>query len=330
MLVDEARVKVVAGKGGDGLVSFRREKFIPRGGPDGGDGGDGGNIVLKVSNEVHGLEIFRSQKFFKAQDGGNGMKQKKTGRDGKDLILPVPAGTVVYEVLGKKRYQIADLKKIGQEFVLARGGQGGFGNYHFATSIKQAPNWSKPGLPGEEKELEFELRLIADVGLVGLPNVGKSTLLSVVSAAKPKIAAYPFTTLEPELGIAAYKDKRLVIADIPGLIEGAAAGKGLGDAFLKHIQRTKLIVHLISGETGWVSKDYETIRAELKAFDASLATKPEIPVLTKIDTMSDYEVEKYKNELKKVSGKEPILVSAVTHQGLDKLLDEIVKAINLD
>lgn len=325
MLIDEAKINVEAGKGGNGLVSFRREKFVPKGGPDGGDGGRGGDVIFKVSRNPHGFELFRNNKYFKAEDGQNGMRQKMKGKDGQDLVLEVPPGTLVKEIVAKRSFEIADLKQDGECFVVSKGGLGGFGNQHFATSIKQAPEWSKPGLFGEKKELELELQLIADVALIGLPNAGKSTLLSVISAAKPKIADYPFTTLEPELGIAKHKGQRIVIADVPGLIEGASKGKGLGDAFLRHIRRTKLLVHLVSGESEWISKDYKTIRQELKKFDQKLYHKPEIVVLTKIDIMSDYEKDKYKEELAAASGQNPILLSAVTHEGVERLLDTLLQ-----
>jgi GTP-binding protein len=328
MLIDEAKILVIAGKGGDGLVSFHREKFVPRGGPDGGDGGKGGDVILVVSEEAHGLEEFRRKKVFKAEDGQNGMRNKKTGRDGQDLLLNVPPGTVVYEVLGNRRFFLKDLKKANERYLLARGGKGGLGNYHFATSVRQAPNFAGKGEEGERKEIELELRLIADVGLIGLPNVGKSSLLAVISAAKPKIANYPFTTLSPELGVVTHKGRRFVVADIPGLIKGAALGKGLGDDFLKHVRRTHILLHLLSVESNDLLKDYQVIRQELSAFDPGLLQKEEVVVLNKIDILEESKKVKLLSDLKKALPQRKVFaISTITREGIEKLLDELIKRL---
>jgi len=328
MLIDEAKISVVAGRGGDGLVSFRREKYVPRGGPDGGDGGKGGDVILVVSEEAHGLEEFRRKKIFKAEDGQDGMRNKKTGRDGRDLVLKVPPGTVVYEILGNRRFFLRDLKATRESYLLARGGRGGFGNYHFATAVRQAPAFARKGEEGEKREIELELRLIADVGLLGLPNVGKSSLLAVISAAKPKIASYPFTTLAPELGVVTHKGRRFVVADIPGLIKGAALGKGLGDDFLKHIRRTRILIHLLSAENEDLLKGYQTIRQELSAFDPGLLEREEIVVLNKIDILEEVRLRKLLLDLQKALPQRKIFaVSTVTKAGIEKLLDEIVRSL---
>jgi len=328
MLIDEAKISVVAGRGGDGLVSFRREKYVPRGGPDGGDGGKGGDVILMVSEEAHGLEEFRRKKIFKAEDGQDGMRNKKTGRDGRDLVLKVPPGTVVYEILGNRRFFLRDLKATRESYLLARGGRGGFGNYHFATAVRQAPAFARKGEEGEKREIELELRLIADVGLLGLPNVGKSSLLAVISAAKPKIASYPFTTLAPELGVVTHKGRRFVVADIPGLIKGAALGKGLGDDFLKHIRRTRILIHLLSAENEDLLKGYQTIRQELSAFDPGLLEREEIVVLNKIDILEEVRLRKLLLDLQKALPQRKIFaVSTVTKVGIEKLLDEIVRSL---
>lgn len=328
MLIDEAKISVVAGRGGDGLVSFRREKYVPRGGPDGGDGGKGGDVILMVSEEAHGLEEFRRKKIFKAEDGQDGMRNKKTGRDGRDLVLKVPPGTVVYEILGNRRFFLRDLKATRESYLLARGGRGGFGNYHFATAVRQAPAFARKGEEGEKREIELELRLIADVGLLGLPNVGKSSLLAVISAAKPKIASYPFTTLAPELGVVTHKGRRFVVADIPGLIKGAALGKGLGDDFLKHIRRTRILIHLLSAENEDLLKGYQTIRQELSAFDPGLLEREEIVVLNKIDILEEVRLRKLLLDLQKALPQRKIFaVSTVTKAGIEKLLDEIVRSL---
>jgi len=282
MFIDEAVIHVMSGKGGDGAVHFRREKYVPFGGPDGGDGGRGGDVILEVKPTLNTLSAFRHQTRFHAQDGKNGAKQNMTGRSGADLLIPVPPGTIVFrqadgEVLG-------DLVDPGQRLVIASGGRGGRGNTHFATARNQAPRIGERGEPGQELTLRLELKLIADIGIVGVPNAGKSTFLSAVTNAKPKIAPYPFTTLEPNLGVAELdEDTSLVLADIPGLIEGAHHGLGLGHDFLRHIQRTRVLIHLLDGLSEDPLSDFAQINSELALFDPELAEKPQVAALNKID-----------------------------------------------
>ena len=282
MFLDEARIRVTAGKGGDGVVHFRREKYVPRGGPDGGDGGRGGHVVLRVRPTMHALTWYRGKSRFDAEAGRNGASSNKSGRQGKDLVLPVPPGTLVRtdgdgEVL-------ADLTEDGDEVLVARGGRGGRGNARFATSRRQTPRLAERGEPGQERHLYLELRLLADIGIIGAPNAGKSTLLAALTNARPKIADYPFTTLHPNLGVASAPDGRLlVLADIPGLIEGAHQGAGLGDSFLRHIRRTRVLVHLLDGLSADPIGDMDRVNRELKAFDALLAAKPQVVVVNKID-----------------------------------------------
>ena len=314
MIIDEAKISLSAGRGGDGIVSFRKEKFVQRGGPDGGDGGNGGSIIVKADPHISDLSKYNAKKDFKAEHGQNGMPKKMKGKAGEDLILSVPLGTQVFD---KKGRLLLDALKSKEILVLAKGGNGGWGNIHFATSIKQAPEWSKEGLAGETQEILLELKTIADVGLVGLPNAGKSTLLSVITNAKPKIADYPFTTLEPNLGAIKTKDKTVIIADIPGLIEGAAKGKGLGVKFLKHIERTKSLVHMIDAMSDDVVKDYKTIRAELGQFSKKLIKKDEIVVLNKVDVLNENEVLDRIKQLKKIKVT-PLVISAATSEGIDK------------
>lgn len=337
MFIDEAQIYIKAGKGGDGAVSFRREKFIPKGGPDGGDGGSGGDIIIKTDNQGHGLALFNREKNFKAENGQNGMGQKKTGKGGQDLILKAPAGTQIYDTKGKLLF---DLVNEGEEIILAKGGNGGWGNQHFASSIKQAPKWSKQGLKGESMKINLILKSIADVGLIGLPNAGKSTLLSVLSNAHPKIADYPFTTLEPNLGIIKNIERNIILADIPGLIAGASQGLGLGDKFLRHVERTTILVHLIDANSDDVVRDYKIIRKELKAFSTALEQKKEIVVLNKIDSMPEKDLKDKIKALKKIiptlrSGLRhkivgevtPFLISAATHKNIEKLIEKIEKNI---
>ena len=281
MLVDEARIYVASGKGGDGMVSFRREKFVPRGGPSGGNGGRGGDVILRAQSSLNTLTYFRKNVHFKAGAGARGGSGNKTGADADPLIVTVPAGTMARDAATGGL--IADLTADGAQVIVARGGRGGKGNAHFKTSANQTPRMAEKGEPGSERWLTLELRLIADVGLVGLPNAGKSTLLSVVSNAKPKIADYPFTTLEPSLGTVVYDNIDLVFADIPGLIEGAHLGVGLGHAFLRHVQRTRMILHIIDGSADDAIADYNQIRAELALYDEKLAQRPEIVVINKLD-----------------------------------------------
>lgn len=350
MLVDEAKIKIQSGKGGDGHVSFRREKYVPRGGPDGGDGGNGGDVWIEVSPHTHGLEDYRVQKLWRAEDGAPGGPKQLHGKTAEDLILQVPPGTVIWECPPKEpKRRLSDLVKAGEKVRVAVGGNGGWGNQHFATSIKQAPDWAKPGMPGEEKELLLEWQLMADVGLIGLPNAGKSTLLSVISNARPKIANYPFTTLEPELGVAEIHGHSFVVADIPGLTRGASEGKGLGDAFLRHVKRTKTLVHLVSAEVEDPAAAYQTIRAELAAFDRSsptngrhpeklprgsfegsrngLVDRPEIVALSKSEILPEAEIASKQAALAAEAGQDVFLLSAATGRGVKELLEAILNQL---
>lgn len=282
MFVDEVVIHVRAGKGGDGIVHFRREKYVPRGGPDGGDGGRGGDVVLEVDNHVNTLMDYRHRKSFRAEDGKRGGGNNQTGASGENLVLKVPPGTMVYDE--ESGELLADLTPENRSTVICRGGRGGRGNARFKNSRNKTPRIAEKGEPPEEKTIRLELKLIADIGIVGVPNAGKSTLLSVVSNAKPKIAAYPFTTLAPNLGVVELDpDNRLVLADIPGLIEGAHQGDGLGHEFLKHIQRTKVLIHLLNGISPEPILDFAQINSELALFDPDLAEKPQIVVLNKMD-----------------------------------------------
>ncbi len=293
MFVDEVDIHIKAGDGGRGSLSFRREKFVPKGGPDGGNGGAGGSVFIVADPHRNTLVHFRFNPDYKAQRGGNGAGALRTGRGGRDLEIPVPVGTLVFKIdpeTGEKQ-QAADLTVVGQRVLLAQGGRGGLGNAHFATSTNRAPRKVQPGEPGQKFELHLKLKLLADVGLVGYPNAGKSTLISVVSAAKPKIAAYPFTTLTPNLGVVALSgDRDFVVADVPGLIEGAHEGHGLGHQFLRHIERTKVIIHLVdvSGASGRDPvKDFDTIRRELELYNPELLKKPHLVAANKIDAVDD-------------------------------------------
>lgn len=320
MFVDKVAISAKAGKGGDGIVSFRHEKFIDKGGPDGGDGGKGGDIIFLATYDQNTLAQFRFNKLVQAEPGTNGSKRNKRGKSGKDLIVKVPVGTVVFNEQG---VQVADLNTNNQEQVIAKGGKGGFGNAHFVSSRRQAPKIAELGEIGEEFDLTLELKMIADVGIVGLPNAGKSTLLSVVSSAKPEIANYPFTTLKPNLGVVDIdKSTSLVFADIPGLIEGASQGKGLGDDFLRHIERTNIILHLIDAYSNDVAKDFKTINSELKAYKADLSKKPQIIALTKIEGL-DEEIVNYQIDLLKKSvnkNSKIIAISAQAGIGVKELL----------
>jgi GTP-binding protein len=282
MFIDQAKIQVRAGKGGDGVVHFRREKYVPRGGPDGGDGGKGGDVILEVVPTLNTLSSFRHQARYQAEDGANGAKQKMSGRSGTDLIVPVPPGTVVID--DDSQEVLGDLVAAEQRLVVAHGGRGGRGNVHFANAVRQAPRIAERGEPPEERNLRLELKLIADIGIVGVPNAGKSTFLAAVSNAKPKIAPYPFTTLEPNLGVANLDEETsLVLADIPGLIEGAHQGVGLGHDFLRHIQRTRVLIHLLDGLAADPVLDLAQINSELALFDPDLANKPQVVALNKID-----------------------------------------------
>jgi GTPase len=318
--VDTVTVRVLAGAGGDGKLSFRREKFIAMGGPNGGDGGDGGDVVLLASRNQNTLTAFRYQKELRAEPGQPGGKSNKHGRSGKDLIVAVPVGTIATNAEGKI---VADLVQDGQKAVLAHGGHGGFGNAHFVSSRRQAPKFAEKGEPGEQLDLKLELKMIADVGLVGLPNAGKSTLLSKLSNARPEIADYPFTTLTPNLGVVDIdKSFSALFADIPGLIEGASAGKGLGHDFLRHIERTTVILHLIDAYTEDVAAVYQAIRAELKAYQPSLVKRPEIIVLTKVEGLDSEIVDDLITQLKKVASRGTLIfaISSQSGHGLSSLL----------
>ena len=326
MFVDTAKVKLQAGKGGDGAVSFRHEIYIPKGGPDGGDGGKGGSIIFKADKDTNTLLDFRFNPEWKAEDGKNGSGTRSAGRAGKDLIIEVPIGTVVK----KDGKIIADLTRDQEEAVIAKGGDGGFGNAHFKSSTRQTPIIHEVGEPGEAFEAELELKLLADVGLVGLPNAGKSTFLSVVTNAKPEIANYPFTTLTPNLGVATVNRRDILIADIPGLIEGASEGKGLGHAFLRHVDRTAVLLHLIDVYNDDAGEAYETIRHELDKY-SDLKDRPEIVALTKCEGLDE---EIVKMQMQSILAKNPdakiYAISSSAHQGIDELLyalkDEIEKA----
>jgi GTP-binding protein len=282
MFIDQVEIHVKSGKGGDGMVHFHREKFVPRGGPDGGDGGKGGDVIFEVKPTLNTLSSFRQNQKFRAEDGVKGGPSQMTGRNGKDLVISVPPGTVMFDAATGE--PIGDLTEPGQTLVVLKGGRGGRGNQHFATSRNQVPRTAEKGEPAQEKRIRLELRLIADIGLIGVPNAGKSTLLSVLTNARPKIAPYPFTTLEPNLGVANVDDNTtVVLADIPGLIEGASQGAGLGHDFLRHIQRTRVLIHLLDGLSEDPVADYSQINSELSLFDANLARKPQVVALNKID-----------------------------------------------
>src|SRR5688500_10772221 len=326
MFVDEVDILVEAGHGGAGCMSFRREKFIPRGGPDGGDGGKGGSVYAVASPHINTLVSFRFNREFHARRGGHGEGSNRTGKDAPDIELEVPVGTLIYqksEDPSDPPVQIGDLVEAGQRVLLAKGGIGGRGNARFVSSTNRAPRRCEPGMPGETKQLQLHLKLLADVGLVGFPNAGKSTLISRISAARPKIADYPFTTLIPNLGVVSMSGNRsFVVADVPGLIEGAHEGKGLGDRFLKHLDRTKVLVHLVdvSGETGRDPiEDFETIRRELAAFSADLAAKPQIVAATKMDAMDDPDLVEALAQHVKALDLQVLRISAVTGEGLPEV-----------
>lgn len=327
MFVDVAQVKVRAGNGGNGVVSFRREKFIDKGGPDGGDGGKGGDIVLLASRNQNTLTNFRYQKELKAADGNAGSKRRKHGRNGQDLIVMLPVGTTVLSEDGEV---LVDLTHDNQRFVIAHGGKGGFGNAHFVSSTRQVPRVAEKGEPGDGLTVKLELKMIADVGLVGLPNAGKSTLLSVISNARPEIANYPFTTLTPNLGVVDVDEQTsLLFADIPGLIEGASEGKGLGDDFLRHVERTRVLLHLIDAYQDDIAQAYKTIQGELSAYKIDLSARPQIVVLTKIDGLDNEIVADRLKILKKMVPKNNGLfaISAQSKAGLKELLFAVKQTV---
>ena len=323
--LDQAKVYIRSGNGGAGSVSFRREKFLEFGGPDGGDGGRGGDVWAIAVDGLNTLIDYRYQQHFKAKTGMHGMGRNMTGAKGADSILKVPVGTQIFEE--DNETLICDLTEIGQKFRLAKGGNGGFGNLHFTTSTNRAPRRANPGLEGEERTIWLRLKLIADGGLVGLPNAGKSTFLAAVTAAKPKIADYPFTTLHPNLGVARIDAREFVLADIPGLIEGAHEGIGIGDRFLGHVERCRVLLHLVSAQEDDVAKAYTTIRGELEAYGHGLSDKPEIVALSQVDILDDKTKAQKIKELEKASGQSVIAFSAVSHQGLDNTLRAVAKVI---
>ena len=326
--LDQAKIYIRSGDGGAGSVSFRREKFIEFGGPDGGDGGRGGSIWVEAVNGLNTLIDYRYQQHFKAATGTHGMGRNRTGANSDDVVLKVPAGTQVFEE--DNETMICDLTHFGQRFKLAQGGNGGFGNARFKSSTNQAPSHANPGLEGIERTIWLRLKLIADAGLVGLPNAGKSTFLASVTAARPKIANYPFTTLHPNLGVASVNGREFVIADIPGLIEGAHEGVGLGDRFLGHVERNRVLLHLVSAQEEDVAKAYKTVRKELKAYSKMLADKLEIVALSQVDTVDEETRDAKLAALKKAAKKTPLALSAVSRQGLDTALFKLAQAIEND
>ncbi len=323
--LDLAKIYVKAGDGGDGCIGFRREKFIEFGGPDGGDGGRGGDVLIECSPNLNTLIDYRYQQHFKAERGANGMGQNRAGANGHDMIIRVPPGT---EVLTEDEETVlADLTKVGDRVRIAKGGNGGFGNAHFKSATNQAPRHANPGLPGEELTIWLRLKLIADAGLVGLPNAGKSTFLAAVSAAKPKIADYPFTTLHPNLGVVRAGSVDFVLADIPGLIEGAHEGAGLGDRFLGHVERCRVLLHLVDATQDDVAGAYQTVRGELNAYSPELAKKEEIVALSKCDALTDDILAEKSEALKKAAKKKPIVISAVSGLGMKEALFGLTKEI---
>jgi GTP-binding protein len=316
---------VTSGNGGAGAVSFRREKFIEFGGPDGGDGGRGGDVIVECVQGLNTLIDYRYQQHFKAKSGGHGMGKNRSGANGKDVVLKVPVGTQVLDESGEE--VLADLTEVGQRITLLEGGNGGFGNAHFKSSTNRSPQRANPGLPGEERTIRLRLKLIADAGLVGLPNAGKSTFLAAVSAAKPKIADYPFTTLHPQLGVVRVDQREFVIADIPGLIEGAHEGAGLGDRFLGHVERTGALLHLVDATGEDAGKAWKTVRQELEAYGHDLADKPEIVALSKIDALTPEIIAEQKKRLKRASKKEPLLLSSHSGEGVEDALRALLKLI---
>jgi len=324
--LDEAKVYIASGAGGNGCVSFRREKFIEFGGPNGGDGGSGGDVVVEAVTGLNTLIDYRYQQHFKAQRGGNGMGKDRAGANGKDVVLKVPVGTQVYE--DDSETLLADLTEVGQRVTIAEGGNGGFGNAHFKSSTNRAPRHANPGQPGEEHTIRLRLKLIADAGLIGLPNAGKSTFLAAVSAAKPKIADYPFTTLHPQLGVVEVDGREFVLADLPGLIEGAHEGTGLGDRFLGHTERCRVLLHLIDGTSDDAGEAYKIVRGELEAYGHGLTDKPEIVALSKSDALTKDAIKTQAGRLKKACKKTPLVLSAQSGDGVQEALRALLKIID--
>jgi GTP-binding protein len=324
--LDEAKVYIRSGDGGNGCMSFRREKFIEFGGPNGGDGGRGGDVVVVAVEGLNTLIDYRYQQHHTAQNGRPGMGKDRHGASGADMVIKVPVGTQIYEEDGETL--LADLTAVGQQAVLAKGGNGGFGNAHFKSSTNRAPRHANPGQPGEERTIRLRLKLIADAGIVGLPNAGKSTFLAAVSAARPKIADYPFTTLHPQLGVVGIDGREFVLADIPGLIEGAHEGSGLGDRFLGHVERCRVILHLVDGTGEHAGKAYETVRTELEAYGGGLAGKAEVVALNKADALTPETLKQQVARLKRAAGRAPLVISAATGAGVPEVLRALIKVID--
>jgi GTPase len=323
--LDEAKVYIRSGDGGNGCVSFRREKFIEFGGPNGGDGGKGGDVIAVAVDGLNTLIDYRYQQHFTAKNGGGGMGKDRHGANGTDAVLKVPVGTQIYEEDGETL--LADFTEVGERIALAHGGNGGFGNAHFKSSTNRAPRHANPGQPGTEMTIRLRLKLIADAGIVGLPNAGKSTFLAAVSAAKPKIADYPFTTLHPQLGVVNADGREFVLADIPGLIEGAHEGIGLGDRFLGHVERCRVLLHLIDGTGEDAGEAYKTVRTELEAYGHELVDKPEIVALNKADALSADDIKKQIARLKRAAKKTPLVISAVSGEGVQEVLRALLNVI---
>jgi GTP-binding protein len=324
--LDEAKVYIRSGDGGNGCVSFRREKFIEFGGPNGGNGGRGGDVVVQAVEGLNTLIDYRYQQHFKAKRGVHGMGKDRHGANGADIVLKVPVGTQIFEEDGETL--LADLTELGQRVVLAHGGNGGFGNAHFKSSTNRAPRRANPGQPGEERTIRLRLKLIADAGLIGLPNAGKSTFLAAVSAARPKIADYPFTTLHPQLGVARADGREFVLADIPGLIEGAHEGAGLGDRFLGHIERCRVLLHLVDGTTEHAGKAYRVVRDELEAYSHDLAQKPEIVALSKADALTPEQIKQQAARLQRAAKKTPLVLSAHSGEGVAAALRRLLAVVD--
>jgi GTP-binding protein len=330
MFIDRAKIRIQGGHGGNGVMAFRREKFVPRGGPSGGDGGRGGDVWMEADESLNTLLHLRYNPEHIAERGRHGEGSNRSGREGVDTVVRVPVGTQVYDAATSEL--LKDFTEHGERWLAARGGRGGFGNAHFATSTNRAPRYHQEGSEGEERELQLELKLLADVGLVGFPNAGKSTLISTISAAKPKIADYPFTTLEPHLGVVDLGEFRtFVVADIPGLIEGAHKGAGLGDRFLRHVERTKLLLHLVdvSSLSGRDAvQDYETINRELAAYDARLAARPQLVVATKLDALDEPERLESLRQKAEAEGRPFLAISSATKQGVKELVSAVARALD--
>ena len=326
--LDLAKVYIRSGSGGNGCVSFRREKFMEYGGPDGGDGGRGGSVWVEVTEGLNTLIDFRYQQHFLAKNGQSGMGRQRTGKDGDDIVLRVPVGTEIMDE--DQETVLADLTEVGERFLLAKGGNGGFGNLHFKSATNQAPRRANPGQEGIDRTIWLRLKLIADVGLLGLPNAGKSTFLSATSNARPKIADYPFTTLHPNLGVVGIDGVEFVVADIPGLIAGAHEGRGIGDRFLGHVERCAVLLHLVDGTSDTVAEDYETIINELEAYGGELADKPRITALNKVDSLDDEERAAAKAELEAAVGGPVFMMSGVSREGLNEVLRAMRTEIDED